>query len=99
MIVISSLSPSHANKDVQEECIRSWQKYGDVVCLQTKSEIMLLNKMYTGVNFVECYRTTKHILKKELVLISEFINFAKEAQDDLLIINSDIMLSQNPVIF
>lgn len=97
MIIVTSLSPSHRNKDNQENAIASWEQFGPRFSMNNDAEIEIFKtESYRGIEFVRTYRTVEHFLNKQLVSINAIIDFAIEKQSDLLIINSDIILESLP---
>lgn len=97
MIICTSISPYHKNKEAQADCIGSWHQFGKVYSFNTKSEIELLKDSYEEVEFVEIHRTVKELFGKPLVPINCFIDYAIERKEDLVLINSDIFISYLPV--
>ena len=55
---VTSISPSHINKDCQQRAIDSWNELGmEVYSMNCKNEIEILKELYTGVTFIETVRT------------------------------------------
>lgn len=97
MIICTSLSPAHKNKDVQASCLESWKQFGDCITLNASEEAALLKKEnYEGIAFYETVRTCEQLYGKKLVSINAFIDTAKMLNTGLLIINSDIHLKTLP---
>lgn len=96
MIIITSLSAGHSNKDNQHNAITSWQEYGKCYSMNNANEISKLEQVYTGVKFVKTDRTLQQLIGKPLVSINAMIDFAKEKEENLLLINSDIVLAGLP---
>lgn len=96
MIIATSLSPGHANSDNQQAAINSWQKYGACFSINTGLEIGDLSEKYTGVKFIGTSNTIEAYAKKPLVNINEFFSLAANIGDDLLLVNSDIILHDMP---
>jgi hypothetical protein len=96
MIAITSISPSHANFQSQFDAINSWIEAGyKVVSLNSKEEIEAL-KGFVEVDFVETSRTNEVLFKKPYVLISAIIDYAKELDEEcVLIINSDVIIKDS----
>jgi len=93
MIVCTSISPTHANTGIQLQCVKSWQGLGlKVYSFNHKSEIADLCKIYKDVFFVETSRTFELTYGKKLVAISAVLDWAKENDTDICLINSDIEL-------
>jgi len=90
MNIITSLSPGHSNKDNQQIAVESWQRFGNCYSMNLEDEI---TEPYTGIKFIETTKTTQFYTGKKLVSINAMIDFAKE---DLLLINSDIVLTSLP---
>lgn len=98
MLILSSLSTKHPNNSIQKECVQSWLKYGMVQCIQTEAEAAVLKKEYPAIKFIVTDRTTEGLINKKLISINAFLDVAKHKKEDLLIINSDIMLIDMPVL-
>jgi hypothetical protein len=96
MIIMSSLSPNHSNKDNQLNAIESWKQYGPCYSMNNSKEIEQLESLYNGINFIKTERTLQQLIGKPLVNINAMIDYAKESHNDLLLINSDIILSGLP---
>lgn len=97
MIVVTSLSPGHANRLLQLDAVNSWQTIGDCYSLNCEHEIgLLLNEGYKGVVFIPNDRTIEYFAGKPLASINAIIDFAKSLNEDLLLINSDIILTDLP---
>ena len=99
MMAITSLSPTHINKNIQQKAVNSWSNLDmDIYSFNHPSEIELL-KHYKNVNFVATERTMKHIFDKHYVLISDMIDFAKKQnQQHICLINSDVELDNDPIL-
>ena len=96
MIISSSLHPNHANAQAQLKCIKSWQRFGQVVFMQHESEIETLETDFPDYDFIPAPLTVERLLGKKLVAINSFIIAAKTANEDLLLINSDILIADLP---
>ncbi len=96
MIICSSLSPNHLNASVQTMAIRSWKRFGEIHCFQGTEEYIKLKGEYKPVNFHATNRTLNKLTGKSIVTINKFIDFAIAKKEDLLIINSDIILLDLP---
>lgn len=96
MIIISSLSPNHSNFLLQLEAVDSWVQFGKCYSLNTAAEIEHLKPLYPEINFIETHRTLEAIFGKPFVSINALMDFAIELQEDLLIVNSDIILTALP---
>lgn len=99
MIIVTSLSPNHANSENQHNAVESWQKIA-ALCysINTESEIEVLQKEYNyaGIEFIQTNNTVKELLGKPLVTINTFINFARYKEQGLLLVNSDIIIKDLP---
>lgn len=93
MIICTSLSPNHSNAANQQAAIDSWQKYGQCYSLNSPGEIQV---HYDGITIQETDKTVEAFTGKRCVTINAMINFAKPRGCDLLIINSDILLTDLP---
>jgi hypothetical protein len=96
MIIVSSISPNHANSDNQMLAIDSWQRFGKCYSLNTKNEISKLEDIYNDIEFVETNKTVSGLIGKGLISINELIDFAIYKKEGLLLINSDIILADLP---
>jgi hypothetical protein len=97
MIIVTSLSNGHANKLLQFNALESWRQFGKCYSLNCESEIELLKADgYSGIEFISTDRTLEYFTGKPLVSINAIIDFAKSLDEDLLIINSDIILAGMP---
>lgn len=94
MIIATSLSPNHPCDINQLRALQSWQDYGDIYSLNHPDEIDVLD--YDNVLFISIDRTVKLLFKKPLININSFFDFALTQGEDLLIINSDIILDHLP---
>lgn len=96
MLIVTSLSPHHSNFLLQLEAVDSWQQFGKCYSLNTASEIEHLKPLYPEINFVETHRTVEAIFGTPYVTINAIIDFAIDKDEDLLIVNSDIILTALP---
>lgn len=98
MIVVTSISPGHKNAENQQRAIDSWQQYGKCYSLNCEEEVKVLNGNYSGIEFVETHRTSNHYVGKNMVSVNAIFDFAKGLKEDLLLINSDIVLRELPIL-
>lgn len=103
-MVITSLAPSHKNKENQLKAIESWKKHDTkIVSVNHISEINELKKEY-DVEFIEPEKTGWDLFGKHYVPASELLKVIKK-EGSGLIINSDIIIKDlpkfgdNPIIF
>ena len=96
MIVVSSISPKHSNGSNQQNAIDSWNKYGLCFSLNTEKETEVLSDNYTGISFIETHKTLETVFGKPFISINSIIDFAIQKNDDLLIVNSDIVINELP---
>jgi hypothetical protein len=96
MIIVTSLSPNHSNKENQINAIESWKQYGPCYSMNNGKEREQLESLYNGINFIKTERTLQQLIGKPLVNINAMIDYAKDSYNDLLLINSDIILSSLP---
>ncbi len=97
MIICTSISPKHSNKENQHNSIQSWQQFGcKCYSLNGETEIEGLKAEYSGIEFVETHRTVERVFDKPLVSINAIIDFAIQKDEALLLINSDIILTGLP---
>lgn len=92
MIIVTSLSPGHKNRENQVEAVKSWQGKGRCYSLNSPGEIVETG----GIDMIPTGRTTEYYTGKPLVSINAIIDHAIELQQDLLIVNSDIILLELP---
>lgn len=90
MEIVTSLSPNHSCKGNQINAIQSWRQYGKCYSLNHPSEIPVLSY---DIEFIETNRTVNPIFGKPLININSILDFATE---DLLYVNSDIILKDLP---
>jgi hypothetical protein len=96
MIIMTSLSPGHSNKDNQHNAVKSWQEYGDCFSMNSIDEIISLQPVFDNVDFIKTDRTVTQLIGKPLISINAMIDFANKYWQDLLLINSDIILTGLP---
>lgn len=96
MLIITSVSPNHKNSINQHFAINSWQKHGRCISMNTAAEIEVLQKEYSNIELIETKKTVYPLLNKKLVNINALIEFAEGWEEDLLIINSDIIIKELP---
>jgi hypothetical protein len=96
MIIITSLSPGHSNKDNQINAIESWKPYGECYSMNNNSEISQLQQLFSDINFIQTERTIQQLIGKPLVNVNAMIDYANEIGQDLFLINSDIILTGLP---
>lgn len=96
MITMTSLSPAHSNKDNQHDAIKSWKQYGECYSMNNSEEILKLEPIFNDIKFIKTGRTVQQLIGKPLVSINAMIDYANEKGEDLLLINSDIVLTGLP---
>lgn len=97
MVFITSLSPGHSNSDNQVHSLESWKPYGKIYSLNTPIEIEQIRLIYqNSVTFIPTEKTIKHIVKKDLVTINALIDFGITIGEDVVLINSDILIDKLP---
>jgi hypothetical protein len=96
MMVVSSLSPNHSNASSQKAAVESWQSFGKCFSLNGQEEISQLSGAYSNIQFVPTNKTIGHLVGKNLVTIWAMIEFAISKDEDLLIVNSDIIVQRLP---
>lgn len=95
-MIITSLAPTHKNKENQLKAIESWKKQDKkIVSVNHISEIRQLEKDY-DVQFVEPEKTGYQIFGRHYVPASELIKVVKK-EGAGLIINSDIIIKDLPI--
>jgi len=97
MIIVTSLAPGHRNAEVQHETLKSWQKFNcEIYSMNSPAEIDVLEEKYNGLWFTETHRTIQNLVAKPMVSINAMIDFAIDQDEDLLLVNSDIILNSLP---
>lgn len=96
MIIATSLSPKHSNAANQQAAVDSWQHFGKCVSFNTESEYEDVSHI-TGVEISTTHKTVNGIIGKKLININVMIDYAIYHNDDLLLINSDIIINALPV--
>lgn len=98
MVIVTSLSCNHENADNQLAAIESWNKItSDVYSLNSKKEADVLREMYPeNIIFITTHHTVEHIVGRPLVSINAVLDFARGVGEDLLLLNSDIILKELP---
>lgn len=94
MIIATSISPRHTNYDNQIKAIDSWQRLGKVYSFNSLMEVPQIKP--GNFELVQTTKTMQHLTGKPLININAFIDFAILNNDDLLIINSDIIIREIP---
>jgi hypothetical protein len=94
MIIITSLSPNHSNAANQQAAIDSWQPYGKCYSMNTAGEVSGFN----NIEIIATDKTVNGIVGKRLININAMIDFAIQNNEDLLIMNSDIILTGLPML-
>jgi len=96
MIIVTSLSPRHSNAENQVTAIESWKRSGWKCCsMNTPDESAALSQKY-DIDIIETSKVLSPILNKPLVNINAMIDLAISLKEDLLIVNSDIILTHLP---
>ena len=99
MIFYTSFSPSEESKRRQLKALRSWKLLKvPIVSLNSKEEIEILKRIYTGVDFVSTTRTSEYLFGKPQVKINALIDYAtsRNVSKDICLINSDIEVKELP---
>jgi len=95
-MIITSLAPTHKNKENQLKAIESWKKLDNkIVSVNHISEIRILEKEY-DIEFIEPKRTGETLFGKPYVPVSELIKEIKK-QGAGIIVNSDIIIKDLPI--
>lgn len=97
MICLTSISPTHINKDIQLKAVNSWIELGmSVVSVNSAKETQLLKDIYPNVQFYSTERTLEKTYGKPYVQISAIIDLAKTLEgNEFCIINSDIEIKSD----
>jgi len=96
MIVVTSLSPGHKNAENQRAAAESWAKHGECFSLNCDSEIEQLQGAFKDVCFLFTTKTMQHLYGRPLVSINAIIDMARDVRENLLITNSDIIITDLP---
>lgn len=91
-LVITSISPTHVNGDIQQRCVSSWvaADIGDVVTMNDPCEDI---KVPSGCIRVDAPKSGKEVFKAPYIYITDMIDYArKNDYDSVMLINSDIEL-------
>jgi len=94
MLAITSISPHHANGDIQAVAVQSWIDLGlKVVSINSRSECAALKPLYPNITFVETTRTMSFDFGKPYVALNSILDYCKYSKEThFCIINSDIEL-------
>lgn len=100
MIIVTSVNPNSENCI---SAIKSWHKFGKVYSLNSENELYyanINNELINTENFKEVtFIPTHRIMKwneRSLVSINAMIDLVIEKDEDLLLINSDIIIDHLP---
>ena len=96
IIAVTSISPKHNNFNQQHEAVATWSKYFKVYSLNCEEEIKVLKRKFPTVEFIPVKTTMKEFTGKPLVRINDMLDLGKELDKDVLLINSDIILTDFP---
>lgn len=96
MIIITSISPNHINKEGQSLAVDSWKSKGHRISLNAAKEVPQIGNDYKEMMVVPTDKTVEYYVGKPLVSINAMIDHAKKIGDDLLLINSDIIFPVLP---
>lgn len=96
MIIVTSIAPGHKNSDNQHHAIKSWQRHGKCVSMNTAAEIEVLQKSYSHIHLVETKKTVYPLLPKKLININAIFELAAGYEEDLFLVNSDIVIDDLP---
>lgn len=94
-VILTSISPKHANANAQAIAIASWIDHGYTpVSLNSAKEVEAIRHQYPGVQFVATEANSRNLYKQPYVLIDAFIDYARaEGLPHAMIVNSDIAIS------
>lgn len=94
---VTSLSPTHVNKDIQHKAVESWLALGmKVISFNSKKEVEILKPLYPNVEFITTIRTMEGTYSKPLVNLSAIFDYCKEMKEDnFCVINSDIEIQSD----
>ena len=91
-VILTSIYPK--KEDITSACVNSWRGKYEVYSLNTEEEIKDLKVWYPFVNFIVATKTAYRLFKKHYVSIEEFYQLGKALGRDVIIINSDIFLTE-----
>lgn len=94
MIILTSISPNHSNNLNQIAAVKSWQQFGNCYALNHKDDVLA---DIPGVKYIKSNKTVEALTGKRCMTINAMIDFAIKCNEDLLIINSDILLTELPL--
>ena len=92
MILITSVSPTHKNKEIQQKAVETWIKAGFTpYTINHTSENV---PIYEGLNYVKTDKEFRYIYGKTYLPIDAIFEFMRNSdQENFCICNSDICLS------
>lgn len=93
MIIVTSISPNHTNQLSQIDAVKSWQQYGSCYTLNHEKDVLI---DIPGLNYRKSNNTVEVFTGKRCMTINAMIDFAIQLNKDLLILNSDILLTDLP---
>lgn len=95
MILLTSISPAHANEHAQAIAVASWIRHGLLpVSFNSPDDVAILSERYPLVSFIPSSRNGTGLFKAPYALINAFIDYAREMGiDHAFIINSDIAIA------
>jgi glycosyltransferase involved in cell wall biosynthesis len=96
--IATSLAPKEFEK--QKIAVRSWFQLGfKPLSFNVKQEIEVLKPEFPDVKFIEIHRTGKKLTGKNLVFLSDILDYFRKSNHEVFgIANSDIILSIPPQI-
>lgn len=94
--IVTSLSCNHANGNNQNAAIKSWNRIGECFSVNIIDEVQKLKPLYDNIEFIETDKTIEYFVGRPLVSINVMIDVAKQKNKDLLLTNSDIIISELP---
>lgn len=93
MKVFTTINP-YGNFDAQTEALLSWTKYYEVYSVNPSNEIEIAKEKYPFVNFISTDQIYEYSGKKLVRLIGIIDAIKKNADGQVAIVNSDIILSK-----
>ena len=90
--ILTSISPSHVNRDAQRIAVGSWVNHGYLpTSFNAPEEVDALRGEYPGADFVAAHRNGSGLYRAPYAMISAMIDYAKGAHlDEAMLVNSDI---------
>lgn len=94
MKIFSSIPPRHANGMAYiQQCVHSWQKWGEVYSVNHPEEIEQIRDLFPDVKFLPTFQTQRSLTGKPLVTLDAIFNEIRFYHDGKsMFINSDCLI-------